>query len=99
MAALEYFEFDSMVELFEVLDVDGSGELDKEEFTEGLVSLSLARHNQVPRELFLMMKMMRIIKRRFNDIQNLIEYRGHNSARRKRMCSLPARPVSVVRDV
>merc|ERR1711879_899220 len=71
LAALEYFEFDSMLELFEVLDVDGSGELDQEEFVEGLVSLSLAQHDQVPRELFLMMKLMRIIKGRFNDIQLL----------------------------
>merc|ERR1712217_590869 len=53
--ALEYFEFESVMELFEVLDIDGSGELDQEEFVEGLVSLSVARHESMPRELYLMM--------------------------------------------
>merc|ERR1740120_30838 len=62
----EYFHVDSMFELFDILDVDGSGSLDRDEFVEGLVSLSMAQQRQIPQEQYMLMKLMRIMKRNFN---------------------------------
>merc|ERR1719330_2201118 len=88
--ALEYFEFESVLELFEVLDIDGSGNLDREEFVEGLVSLSVARHESMPRELYLMMKLMRTSKRSFRQIAAAIDDIPRHSPRAA--VSLPLGP-------
>merc|ERR1719148_172973 len=48
MKALEEFEFKSARELFEVLDIDGSGKLEKAEFLEGFLSLSRDKFSGIP---------------------------------------------------
>merc|ERR1712226_814853 len=70
--AFQYSEFSSMMELFEFLDCDGSGELGREEFVEGLIALSIAKGNHVPREQFMLMKLTRTCKRKFRRIESMI---------------------------
>merc|ERR1719428_2459380 len=61
--------FDSTLDFFEVIDIDGSGLIDKQEFVEGLISLWLAQNDQVPEELFLILKIQRISKRKIHAIE------------------------------
>jgi len=98
-SAFEYFEFDSMLELFEILDADASGELDKEEFVEGLINLSLAKSYGVPREQFMMMKLMRMSKLKFSLIEKLIadlgSARAQTPGRQPMPCAQLGRQVRV----
>jgi len=75
--ALQDFKFESMVELFEVLDGDVSGVITEEEFVDGLLNLSLAEFNQVPPEVILILKLSRSLTRRNSDMmKQLSDMRG-----------------------
>jgi len=75
--ALQDFKFESMIELFEVLDGDVSGSITEEEFVDGLLNLSLAEFNQVPPEVILILKLSRSLTRRIGDLsQQQVDMRG-----------------------
>merc|ERR1712080_420433 len=62
-----------MIELFDVLDVDGSGDISCDEFVQGLMSLSLARHNQVPPEVVLMLKLVQSNRTKTQHVEQLVK--------------------------
>merc|ERR550532_587839 len=61
-----------MLELFSALDTDGNGDVSRDEFVDGLMSLTLAKHNQVPSETVLLLKMMHSSRSKNRDIENLL---------------------------
>merc|ERR1712008_184829 len=73
----ENFKFESMVELFEMLDGDASGMITEEEFVNGLLNLSLTKLHQVPPESFITLKLSRSLTRRASQtFTQLIEVRN-----------------------
>jgi len=68
-ALLELLGPNSMMELFEMLDEDGSGEVHENEFTEGLLKTAVS---DVPMETQQMIKLMRINRRKIDKCQDLL---------------------------
>lgn len=65
LEAHDHVDPDSMVELAQVLDVDGSGDVSEEEFVHGMIGLCMA---DVPKELLLTLKLTRVQMRAMTDI-------------------------------
>merc|ERR1712083_1031710 len=66
----EHIAVQSMADLFEVLDVDGSGQVDKDEFTEGFLNLCLPEDNE--QQTILMLKLMRATRKTHRDLDELL---------------------------
>jgi len=60
---------DSMVEVFEMFDVDGSGEIEEEEFVDGLLNMALV---ETPVETMVMMKLLREQRMSLKGLNNSI---------------------------
>merc|ERR1719433_1595655 len=75
--ALHHFRFESMHNLFEMLDCDMSGNISEEEFVDGLLNLSLSELHQVPPEIFLILKLARTMSRQTGTLlKEFVELRG-----------------------
>merc|ERR1740120_627056 len=67
---LEYLNLGSLAELFDVFDVDESGELSHDEFVEGMVSLYAASHSGIPQEMYMAMTNLSVMKRSFHRVND-----------------------------
>jgi len=65
---LQSFRFESMAELFEILDGNISGDIDEDEFIDGLLNLNVAEFQQIPPELIMTLKLSRSNSRRSRNI-------------------------------
>jgi len=66
--AFQDFKFESVLEMFEILDCDVSGSIMEEEFVDGFLNLSLAEFQQVPPELILILKLSRAMGRKNSNV-------------------------------
>jgi len=75
------FKFESIMELFEILDCDVSGKIMEDEFVDGFLNLSLAEFQQVPSELILILKLSRAMARKNFCVLQQIEGLKHEIKR------------------
>merc|ERR1712048_344680 len=60
--ALQNLKVDSITEFFDLIDADGSRRITEQEFVEGLLNLSILDTEQVPTEVMLTLKLMRLMR-------------------------------------
>jgi len=61
---------ESLEDVFTMFDLDGSGDLDKDEFVEGMINLMLS---DVPKEMLVMMKMVKVQHERGSDVDRQLQ--------------------------
>merc|ERR1712008_135340 len=73
---LRGFRFESIVELFEMLDVNDSGDISEDEFVDGLLNLSMNEFNAIDPEIFILLKLSKSMMRRTKEMKTqLLELR------------------------
>jgi hypothetical protein len=76
--ALQSFKFESMVELFEMLDFDDSGDINEDEFIDGLLNLSMSEFSTVSPEMYSLLKLSRGMMKRTKELMTqLLEVRQY----------------------
>merc|ERR1711879_274147 len=69
----EHVHMESIVELFEILDTEGVGQVSENEFVHGMLKLSLLKlHRETP-ETFQLLKLTRACRRMSSDTQELLQ--------------------------
>merc|ERR1719433_2087374 len=58
------FEIDSLADLFDILDSDGSGTIREDEFVDGMLKIAESKFNNVPSEAIIQLKLMRSLRLR-----------------------------------
>merc|ERR1711879_49504 len=69
----KHLKLESMSELFEMLDADGSGEITLDEFLDGLTNLCLATLSEVPSETILLLKLVRTCRRLSSQVHRTLQ--------------------------
>merc|ERR1719386_276887 len=69
------FHFESMGEVFDILDANGRGTLDEPEFVMGMLKLRVAELGYVPSEILLVLMHLRMSEKKNEEMAKLIRCR------------------------
>eukprot|EP00812_Abedinium_dasypus_P000781 NODE_1092_length_1242_cov_445.692502.p1 GENE.NODE_1092_length_1242_cov_445.692502~~NODE_1092_length_1242_cov_445.692502.p1 ORF type:complete len:363 (-),score=153.68 NODE_1092_length_1242_cov_445.692502:152-1213(-) len=73
-ALLDKVRAESLLELFDFLDADGSGEVTESEFVDGLLNLVLADNDVISTDTFMLIKLMRVTKSKSDHIEETVQH-------------------------